>query len=69
LSTRERDVAHLIAERKTNRQVAAELFLSEKTVESHLRNIFFKLSAGSRAEVARAVEQDTLRLHGAQPRD
>jgi DNA-binding NarL/FixJ family response regulator len=65
LSSRERDVANLIAEHKTNKQVAAELFLSEKTVESHLRNIFFKLSAGSRIEVARAVEQDKLHLAGA----
>ena len=57
LSTREREVAELITERKTNREVAAELFLSEKTVESHLRNIFAKLGASSRVEVARAVER------------
>ena len=58
LSRREREVAALITARKTNREVAAELFLSEKTVESHLRNIFAKLGASSRVDVARAVERD-----------
>jgi len=57
LSTREREVADLVTARMTNREVAAELFLSEKTVESHLRNIFAKLGASSRVEVARAVER------------
>jgi len=41
----------------TNKQVAAELFLSEKTIESHVRNIFIKLGASSRVEVARAMER------------
>jgi DNA-binding NarL/FixJ family response regulator len=50
-------VAILITERKTNKEVAGELFLSEKTVESHLRNIFAKLGASSRVDVARAVER------------
>ena len=59
LSQRERQVAMLITARKTNKEVAAELFLSEKTVESHLRNIFAKLGASSRVDVARAVERNT----------
>ena len=59
LSRREREVAVLITARKTNREVAAELFLSEKTVESHLRNIFAKLGASSRVDVAHAVERET----------
>ena len=57
LSVREREVAVLITARKTNKEVAGELFLSEKTVESHLRNIFAKLGATSRVDVARAVER------------
>ena len=39
-------------------EIAAELFLSEKTIESHLRNIFVKLGVSSRVEVARTVERD-----------
>jgi len=58
LSQREREVARLVTERKTNKEVADELFLSEKTIESHLRNIFAKLGASSRVDVARAVERD-----------
>jgi ATP/maltotriose-dependent transcriptional regulator MalT len=56
LTRREQEIAGLVTARKTNREIAAELFLSEKTIESHLRNIFVKLSVSSRVEVARAVE-------------
>ena len=58
LSTREREVAELVHDRKTNKLIAADLFLSEKTIESHLRNIFFKLDVSSRVEVARAVDRE-----------
>jgi DNA-binding NarL/FixJ family response regulator len=56
LTGREREVAQLLVERMTNAEIAKELFLSEKTVESHLRNIFRKLDVGSRVEVAKLVE-------------
>ena len=56
LSDREREVADLVAARHTNREIAARLFLSEKTVESHLANIFRKLGVRTRREVARVVE-------------
>jgi DNA-binding CsgD family transcriptional regulator len=55
LSPREREVAALIASGSKNREIATELFLSEKTVESHVRNIFAKLGVSSRAAVAGAV--------------
>ncbi|HWC25526.1 MAG TPA: helix-turn-helix transcriptional regulator, partial [Solirubrobacteraceae bacterium] len=57
LSAREFEIAQLVTARKTNREIAAELFLSEKTVETHLRNIFGKLGVSSRRAVAHALEQ------------
>jgi DNA-binding NarL/FixJ family response regulator len=60
LTERELQVAHLVVDRKTNPEIAAELFLSQKTVETHLRNIFRKIGVGSRVELARAVESEAL---------
>ena len=56
LTGRELEIAELIVDRKTNAEIARELFLSKKTVETHIRNMFRKLDAGSRVEIARAVE-------------
>ena len=58
LTSREREIAELVTDRKTNKEIAAELYLSEKTVESHLRNVFVKLGVSSRVRVARAIERD-----------
>jgi DNA-binding NarL/FixJ family response regulator len=55
LTGRELEVAGLVFDRRTNREIAEELFLSVKTVETHIRNIFNKLGATSRVEVARAL--------------
>jgi DNA-binding CsgD family transcriptional regulator len=52
LTSRELEVARLVMAGKSNRAIAAELFLSEKTVESHLSNVFTKLGVSSRAAVA-----------------
>jgi DNA-binding CsgD family transcriptional regulator len=49
LSPREREVLTLLATGKTNRAIAAELFLSEKTIARHVSNIFAKLALSSRA--------------------
>ena len=57
LSERELEVARLVVDRKTNAEIAAELFLSVKTIESHMRNLFRKLDVSSRVEVARAIER------------
>ena len=50
---RELQVAWLVVDRKTNPQIAAELYLSQKTVETHLRNIFRKMGVTTRADLAR----------------
>jgi ATP/maltotriose-dependent transcriptional regulator MalT len=57
LTAREFQVARLVVDRKTNPEIAAELYLSNKTVESHLRNIFRKMNVASRVELARTVER------------
>ncbi|HJU00816.1 MAG TPA: response regulator transcription factor, partial [Actinomycetes bacterium] len=49
LTAREVEVLRLVATGRTNRVIAAELFLSEKTVARHLSNIFTKLGVSSRA--------------------
>jgi hypothetical protein len=49
-------VARLVVDRKTNPEIAAELFLSQKTVETHLHNIFRKIDVSTRIELARVVE-------------
>ncbi len=55
LSDRERAVADLVASELTNREIAARLFVSDKTVESHLSRAFAKVGVGSRAALAAAV--------------
>ena len=55
LSTRERELADLVATGLTNRQIAARLFLSEKTVEAHLSKAFAKVGVTGRAALAAAV--------------
>jgi DNA-binding CsgD family transcriptional regulator/tetratricopeptide (TPR) repeat protein len=57
LTERELQVAWLVVDRKTNPEIAAELFLSQKTVETHLRNIFHKTDVTTRVALARAVER------------
>ena len=56
LTGRELQVARLVVDRKTNPQIAAELFLSQKTVETHLRNIFHKMGVTTRTALAHAIE-------------
>jgi DNA-binding CsgD family transcriptional regulator len=55
LSPREREVAALVASGNRNREVAAALFVSEKTVESHLARIYDKLGVHSRTALAAVI--------------
>ena len=66
MTKRELEIATLATDRKTNREIAAALFLSGKTVESHMRHIFQKLGVSSRVEVARAVEHERRQVDTAQ---
>ena len=53
LTTREREVAELVAQALPNREVAQALVLSERTVESHVRSILAKTGLRSRTEITR----------------
>lgn len=55
LTDREREIANLVATGKSNRAIAAELIISERTVENHLASIFGKLGVSSRTELATKI--------------
>lgn len=58
LTAREVEVLRLVAAGKSNREIAAELYLSVKTIARHLSNIFGKIDVSSRAAAtAFAYEQ------------
>jgi DNA-binding NarL/FixJ family response regulator len=52
LSRREQQVAQLVARGLTNRQIAEELFVSERTAENHVQHILTKLSLNNRTQIA-----------------
>ena len=52
LTENEQKILHLIAEGKTNREIAAEIFLSDKTVKNYVSNILSKLNMKRRSEAA-----------------
>lgn len=60
LSPREREVVEHVAQGQTNREIAAALFLSEKTVGTHLARIFEKLGVRSRTALATMMAREGL---------
>jgi DNA-binding NarL/FixJ family response regulator len=65
LSERELEVLQLLAKGATNEEIATELFLSEKTVKSHLSSIFRKLRVTNRTQAAsKAIRERLVKLPG-----
>jgi DNA-binding CsgD family transcriptional regulator len=58
LTPQQLQIVRLVAEGATNKDVAAQLFLSPRTVDHHLRNVFMKLGISSRAELIRFPDLD-----------
>src|SRR5262249_50404799 len=61
LGRREADVARLVADGLTNKQIGTRLFISERTVDSHVRSILNKLGFSSRAQIAAWMAADQSR--------
>ncbi|MEV1171763.1 response regulator transcription factor, partial [Nonomuraea sp. NPDC049784] len=60
LTPRELEVLRLVTEGRTNRDIAAELFISAKTVSVHVSNILAKLGVTTRGEAAAAAHRLSL---------
>ena len=58
LTAREREVAELVADGLTNKEIAARLYVSKRTVDAHLEHILAKLSYVSRVQIAALVTRE-----------
>ena len=67
LTPQELHVALVVAHGATNREAAAQLFVSPKTIERHLGNVYGKLGLRSRAELARVVTAEEANAPGGLP--
>ncbi|MEV3991071.1 AAA family ATPase [Streptomyces sp. NPDC049837] len=63
LTRREREIAEFVIRARTNRQIAADLFISERTVETHVRKILGKLGCANRTELVARWAADDERGH------
>jgi DNA-binding NarL/FixJ family response regulator len=64
LTPREVEILQFLAQGKSNRDIAEELFISERTVQAHLTNIFAKMQVSSRLEaVLKGIRLGWLTLH------
>jgi len=61
LSARELEVARLVADGLSNKEIAARLFLSEKTIETHLTRAFTKVGVTRRAALASRIAAERAR--------
>jgi DNA-binding CsgD family transcriptional regulator/tetratricopeptide (TPR) repeat protein len=59
LTGREREIARLVAARKSNKEIGAALGISSRTVSTHLSNVFAKLGVTSRGELTDRVREDS----------
>ena len=57
LTSRERQVVHLLSAGKTNAQIAARLFITEGTVKSHVKHVMEKLGASNRTDAVRRYQE------------